>query len=83
MINCHLDGEPIRPSQLRHDYEKIINKSGLPFIRFHDLRHSLATNLWELGFDLKDIQEILGHSSVAITGEIYTHMRYEKKKNHG
>jgi len=35
--------------------------------------------LWELGFD--DIQEVLGHSSVAITGDIYTHMRDEKKKN--
>ncbi|MGG0813931.1 site-specific integrase [Paenibacillus alvei] len=81
LINCHSDGEPIRPSQLRHDYEKIIKKSGLPYIRFHDLRHSFATNLWELGFDLKDIQEVLGHSSVAITGDIYTHMRDEKKKN--
>ncbi|WP_368087142.1 tyrosine-type recombinase/integrase [Paenibacillus sp. cl6col] len=79
LINCHLDGEPIRPSQLRHDYEKIINKRGLPYIRFHDLRHSFTTNLWELGFD--DIQEVLGHSSVAITGDIYTHMRDEKKKN--
>ncbi|MDT8980027.1 tyrosine-type recombinase/integrase [Paenibacillus sp. chi10] len=81
LINCHSDGEPIRPAQLRHDYDKIIKKSGLPYIRFHDLRHSFATNLWELGFDLKDIQEILGHSSVAITGDIYTHMREEKKKN--
>ncbi|WP_419149830.1 tyrosine-type recombinase/integrase [Paenibacillus alvei] len=71
----------MHPSQLRHDYEKIINKRGLPYIRFHDLRHSFATNLWELGFDLKDIQEVLGHSSVAITGDIYTHMRDEKKKN--
>ncbi|WP_446673853.1 site-specific integrase [Paenibacillus wuxiensis] len=62
-------------------YEKIVKKSGLPYIRFHDLRHSFATNLWELGFDLKDIQEMLGHSSVAITGDIYTHMRDEKKKN--
>ncbi|EJW20345.1 site-specific integrase [Paenibacillus alvei] len=79
LINCHSDGEPIRPSQLRHDYEKIIKKSGLPYIRF--LRHSFATNLWELGFDLKDIQEVLGHSSVAITGDIYTHMRDEKKKS--
>lgn len=81
LINCHPDGSPIRPSQLRHDYEKIIKKSGLPFIRFHDLRHSFATNLWELGFDLKDIQELLGHSTIAVTGDIYTHMRDEKKKS--
>ncbi len=81
LINCHSDGAPIRPSQLRHNYEKIIKSCGLPYIRFHDLRHSFATNLWELGFDLKDIQELLGHSSVAITSDIYTHMREEKKKS--
>jgi|GEM_PF-3737959 Site-specific recombinase XerD len=79
LVHCHEDGSPISPGELRYNYEKIIKESGLPYIRFHDLRHSFATNLWELGYDIKDIGELLGHSSIMVTGDIYTHMRDEKK----
>lgn len=80
LLVCHRDGSPVRPSQLRYDYEKLIKRTGLPYIRFHDIRHSFATNIWELGFDIKDVQELLGHSTIAVTGDIYTHMRENKKK---
>jgi len=46
-------------------------------IRFHDLRHSCASWLLFLGFDLKEIQEILGHSSYTITADMYLHLHEE------
>lgn len=81
LLYCNEDGSPIMPSKLRYDYEKIIETNNLPYISTHELRHSFATNLWELGYDLKDISELLGHSSIAITGDIYTHMREDKKQS--
>ncbi|MHA5054641.1 tyrosine-type recombinase/integrase [Streptomyces sp. SD15] len=45
---------------------------GLPPIRLHDLRHGAATLAHAAGADLKDIQEMLGHSSITITADTYT-----------
>jgi integrase len=46
----------------------------LPRIRFHDLRHTAATLLLESGVDLKMVPSQLGHSSITVTGDIYTHV---------
>src|SRR2546426_4919746 len=46
---------------------KLLKKAGLPDVRFHDLRHSVATVLLAAKMDLKAVSELLGHSSVAIT----------------
>ncbi|WP_409471443.1 tyrosine-type recombinase/integrase [Streptomyces sp. HC307] len=46
-------------------------KIGLPPVRLHDLRHGAATLTPAAGADLKDIQEILGHSSITITADTY------------
>ena len=51
--------------------------AGLPQIRLHDLRHSYATAALEAGVPLKVVSERLGHSSIAITGDIYSHVRPE------
>jgi len=47
---------------------------GLPRIRFHDLRHSAATILLTKGMHPKVVQELLGHSSIAMTMDIYSHV---------
>ena len=47
--------------------------AGIPRVRFHDLRHSTATLLRGLGTHLKIVQEILGHSQISITMDIYSH----------
>jgi integrase len=68
-------GNPIRPAHLAGDYfPRVLERAGLPKIRFHDLRHTAATLLLERGANPKVVSEILGHSDVSITLGIYTHV---------
>lgn len=49
-------------------------------ITAHQLRHGYATMLFEAGIDVKDAQELMGHSDINLTRQIYTHIRSERKK---
>lgn len=77
----HDDGHEILPSYVTHTFAKILDRSDLPKIRFHDLRHSAASLLINSGFNLKEVQEWLGHSNIATTGNIYAHLQYASKVN--
>ena len=55
-------------------FEAILNKAGLPQIRFHDLRHTYASLSILAGVDLKTLQACMGHSSIAVTANIYSHL---------
>lgn len=59
---------------LRHIFWPALRMSGLPKIRFHDLRHSFASMLINRGENIKYIQRVLGHSSVQITLDVYGHL---------
>ena len=72
-------GELIKPNYLTQAFPVFLEKHGLRKIRFHDLRHSCATLLYANGVALKDIQEWLGHSDIATTSNIYTHLDYSSK----
>ena len=61
------DGRLFRPDYVSHKFKTTIQKSDLPVIRFHDLRHSAASFLIKSGCNLKEIQEWLGHSDIATT----------------
>jgi integrase len=68
-------GEPLQPNSLTHEFVRLSAKaSGLPRIRFHDLRHTHATQLLSSGVHPKVAQERLGHSSVGITLDLYSHV---------
>ena len=54
--------------------KKLLEKAGLPDIRFHDLRHSAATMLLMMDVHPKIVQEILGHSEISMTMDIYSHV---------
>lgn len=78
-INKNDMGERLKPGYISDHFSLILKKNGLRKIRFHDLRHSCATLLYENGVDLKSIQEWLGHSTIGTTANIYTHFDYTKK----
>ncbi|MBV8821584.1 MAG: site-specific integrase, partial [Ktedonobacteraceae bacterium] len=54
--------------------KSLLRKAKLPEIRFHDLRHSAATLLLSMGVHPKVVQEILGHSRVTMTLDVYSHV---------
>jgi integrase len=68
------DGAPLQPRSLTHGFEIFLRKHGLQRVRLHDLRHSHATHLLASGVHPKVAQERLGHSSVAITLDLYSHI---------
>ena len=67
------DGSPLDPSTLQHAFRRIVRAAGLEGIRFHDLRHTHASLLLMAGVHPKIVQERLGHSTVAITLDLYSH----------
>lgn len=62
---------------IRTNMEEILDKADLPHFRFHDLRHTYATRLFEMGEQPKTIQTILGHNNISTTLNIYTHVLKE------
>jgi len=66
---------------MKHHINSVVflKKHGFPHIRLHDLRHSCASMLIAQGVDIKVIQEWLGHSSIATTGNIYGHLQFKQK----
>ncbi len=60
-------------STLRKVFRRFLVSIGLPHMRFHDLRHSAATILLAMNVHPKIVQEILGHSQIAMTLDVYSH----------
>ena len=71
---------PIEPRTLQRRFKSILKKAKFPSIHFHSLRHMFATNCIQMGFDVKTLSEILGHSSVETTLKLYVHSSIERKK---
>ncbi|KQQ30938.1 integrase [Methylobacterium sp. Leaf125] len=74
-VFAQADGMPVQPNSLTHEFTRILaQSSALPRIRFHDLRHSHATQMLASGIHPKIAQERLGHSSIGITLDLYSHV---------
>lgn len=74
LVFCNSVGKPIEVGNMtRRSFRPILQKAGLPIIRFHDLRHSCASLLLFLGVHPKVVQELLGHSQISLTLDIYSH----------
>ncbi|MBR4336323.1 MAG: site-specific integrase [Clostridia bacterium] len=73
------DGRLLRPDYITKAFQKVLEQHGIPHMRFHDLRHSTASVLYDKGWDLKDIQIWMRHSSIDVTSDIYTHITANRK----
>lgn len=67
-------GRYIHLNTLYRRFKALLKKAGLPDIRFHDLRHNVASLLLSSGVHPKVVQEILGHSQISMTMDIYSHV---------
>lgn len=72
----------IEPRIMESHFKAVIHAVGIADANFHALRHTFATRCIELGFDVKSLSEILGHSSVRITMDRYVHPTRETKQKH-
>lgn len=70
----------MEPRGVQRRFKNLLRKKGIPDVNIHSLRHSFASQWIENGFDSKALSEILGHSSVKITMDIYVHSNMNQKK---
>ncbi len=79
-----LTGETERymePRTLQYRFAKYAKECGIADVHFHTLRHTFATRCVEVGFEMKSLSEILGHSTVKVTLDRYVHPSMELKRN--
>lgn len=71
---------PCEPRVLQYAYKRILKKCGIPYLNFHCLRHTFATRCVTIGWDMKTLSEVLGHSDIKITMDYYFHSSFEYKQ---
>jgi integrase len=71
------DGAPLHPDWITRRFRRLVELSGQPPVRLHDLRHGAATLAHAAGADLKTVQEQLGHTSIVLTADTYTSVLLE------
>ncbi len=71
LICCNCNGTPRNPNTIERGFKMLLKRSGLADMRLHDLRHTYATRLLGLSVDLKTISQMLGHTSIKTTADIY------------
>ncbi len=74
LVFCHGDGSPLSPKVFYNQYKTLLDRAGLESISLHALRHTAATLMLEAGIPAKTVQEILGHSSISTTLDVYGHV---------
>lgn len=74
------DEHPTEPRTYRNYYNGLMEKLGIPRLKYHGLRHSFATRCIEAGCDYKTVSVLLGHSNISTTLNLYVHPNMEQKK---
>jgi integrase len=80
LVFCREDGTPLDPREFTKRFQRYLTNAGLPKVRLHDLRHTHATLLLQRGIPAKLVQERLGHSNIAMTLDLYSHVTPEMAK---
>lgn len=78
-VFANIIGEHMLSDTLSKSFVKALKDNGFKHLKFHALRHTYATRLFEKGVQLKTVQKLLGHSSIEITADIYTHVMDSEK----
>lgn len=70
-VFTNADGTALRPQDVTDVFKRLIRTTGLPPIRLHDLRHGVATHALDAGVPAKAVSDLLGHSSIVVTLDLY------------
>lgn len=82
LVFCDAVGWRLNAQSLtRNAYRQLLKRAGLPRRRFHDLRHSAATLMLKAGVSLKVVSEMLGHTTITITGDVYGHVTPDMQRD--
>ena len=73
-VFTHANGTPLIPDQVTQEFAAVIKRFDLPHLTFHGLRHAFATMALQAGINPKVVSEALGHSSITITLDLYSHV---------
>jgi integrase len=74
LVFCDYEGKPLLPDTVSHAWVKLVKRTGLDGIRFHDARHSHASLMLKQGVHPKVVQERLGHATISTTLDLYSHV---------
>jgi len=75
LVLCRTDGDTMPKSTLFNAFQRILRRAGMDEnLRIHSLRHTYAVLMLEAGADMKFVQEQLGHGSIQVTSDIYSHI---------
>lgn len=80
IVFANASGDFRDPREVLREFHKVLDKAGVRKCRFHDLRHTFASILLNEGESMKVIQELLGHSTITTTMDIYSHITKETKE---
>jgi integrase len=74
-------GQPLRGYTVTARFRDMLAAAGLPHISFHGLRHSAATALLTAGIPLRTVSDLLGHSTIALTADVYGHVERQSRRD--
>ena len=72
-------GRLIDPGNFNRTFDRMIKRAGIEHTNLHALRHTYATRSLESGIDMRVLQELMGHSSMSVTADVYSHVLLERK----
>ena len=74
-------GAPLCRYVVAHRFQRLLERMELPSWRFHDLRHAAATFMLAMGVGLRTVMEVLGHSRITTTADVYGHVSQEIQRD--
>ena len=74
------NGGPISPDSVNNMLHRVLDRAGIPRVRFHDMRHTFATLALQNGVDIKTVSGMLGHFSAGFTLDTYAHVTTAAQK---
>ena len=74
LVFCRATGMPMYATTLKRQFDRQLERAKVPTVRFHDLRHTHATLMLQQGVHPKVVSERLGHASIQITLDTYSHV---------